>query len=455
MSASILTITLEYANIYKKSYFSDLKTIVELNFSGVRHQSTVSKGSSPQWNHIFSLQKTTESFLLVNLYEKGLFSNHLLGEGIMLLDSTQPFQDDLQQIPVFRYHEKIADIFLKLYIDSPLSRPHTKAFKKIPEAKPQVLAEPVLNLERPRPAQENDPPPQKRQEINLAIYGVQLSDLRYDKLIYSSQSGKQEVYLGTIIHTNTPVAIKVSYCEDSDEFNRVQREALALSQLSHPNICKVYGTLLEIRNNKFKNLIVLENCEGICLRLEIEARAKTGMKFFTEEEVWRTITDLVNAFAHIETKNIVHSDVKPDNLVLAQDGLVKVIDFGISLHGNAELFGTTKTLKVGGTIPYFSPLLMQGYILFLQGMNSSCTVRHHPTKSDVYSLGLTLMHMTSLMTPNGLNNLDNELQGRICNAIEAIPYSGKVKSAIEKMLVIDENLRPGFIELEADIKKLN
>lgn len=446
MNASILTITLQYANIRKKNYFSELKTFVEINFAGTRYNSAIGKGSNPVWDQVFSLQKTTEPFILVSLHEKGLFFDSLLGEGILLLDFSQVFTESLQQVPLFRYDVKIADIFIKLYIDIPLSRPQTKLFKKksIRDSLPEPDALQKSNSE---------PIVQKRKEIDLAIYGVQLSDLRFEKMIYSSQSGNQEVHLGTILTTNTPVAIKVAYCENNEEFNKVQREAMAISQLSHPHICKVYATLLDMSHNKLKNLIILEHCEGVSLRIEIESRAKNS-NFFTQAEIWKFMQDLISAFAHIESKHIVHSDVKPDNIVILKNGELKVIDFGISLHGHSELFETTKTLKVGGTVPYFSPLQMQGYLSYIQGVNVNCMVRHHPVKSDVYALGLTFIHMTSLVPPNGLNSLDNGLQGRIINAIASLKYDNKVKKIIEEMLIIEEELRPNFLDLDIQIKSL-
>ena len=285
MSINLLTVTLQYAHIEKKTFFSDLKSLIELNLGGTRFLSPVAKGNDPEWDHVFSLQQRSESLILVSLYEKGIFSDSLLGEGAFFIQSLNQFQGNLLNVPLYKYNLKIADIFFKVSITNPTLRPQTKAYKKIPEengilrAKTQKISENQSINFIPEPVI------QKKQEINLMIYGVQLSDIIYDKMIYSSQSGKQEIYLGRIITTNTPIAIKVSYCDNNEEFNRVQREALALGQLSHPNICKVYGTLLDMSAGKIKNIIVLEHCEGISLRHEIEARSKNGQRYFTEEEI--------------------------------------------------------------------------------------------------------------------------------------------------------------------------
>ena len=137
--------------------------------------------------------------------------------------------------------------------------------------------------------------------------------------------------------------------------------------------------------------------------------------------------------------------------MFSPNGQLKIIDFGISLHGYAELFETSKTLKVGGTILYFSPLQLEGYMQFIQGLNSNCLVRHNPIKSDVFSLGLTFIHLTTLNPPTGLNSLDPGLSGRILNTLASLNYDTKIKNIIEKMLIIDENLRPDFLTLFSEL----
>ncbi|OMJ69766.1 hypothetical protein SteCoe_32432 [Stentor coeruleus] len=443
MSTSILAVTIESSLINKRSILG-LKTFVVLNLGGNIKTTSTQRGSSPEWNSEFKFQRSNEQFILVNLIEKGVFGEHVLGEGILILNPIKTTQERHATIPVYKYNDKIADIYMKILENCPNDRQQSMIVRKKTTEKPSGFPEmPKLQEKHSEPLPQ---PVAKKQDIDLVTYGVQLSDLVYDRMIYTSQSGKQEVYIGKVITTGASVAIKISFCDTNDEFNRVQREALAISSLSHPNICKVYGTLLDTNGNKLKNIIVLENCEGISLRHEIEKR-DTENKPFTQSLFCKYVTDLLSAFAHIQSKHIVHSDVKPDNIVVSANGSLKVIDFGISLHGYSELFETTKTLKVGGTIPYFSPLQLQGYLQFIQGINKECTVRHNPMKSDVYALGLTFMHMASLGPPSGLNNLDEGLQKRIDAAIAGLIYSDSVKSLISQMLTIDEHARPDFIRL--------
>lgn len=150
--------------------------------------------------------------------------------------------------------------------------------------------------------------------------------------------------------------------------------------------------------------------------------------------------------------DIVHSDVKPENIALGPDG-VKVIDFGIALTGYTNLISESATLKVGGTFPYFSPLLNNAYREFLAGNNPGARVNHNPYKSDVYSLGLTFYSICSLRTPNGLNEYGDGLQEKVTKEISALSYGQPVKQILTRMLTVREEARPDFIELYQFVQK--
>lgn len=143
----------------------------------------------------------------------------------------------------------------------------------------------------------------------------------------------------------------------------------------------------------------------------------------------------------------MHSDIKPQNLVMTPLGDLKVIDFGISLIGYSEYFATTQLLKVGGTVPYFSPQQFQAYINFVTGKNPHAKVRHNPFKSDVFSLALSFYHMAALRPPLGLNNLSSDLQEKINRGVERIEYGPNVKNLLLHMLCVEESNRPDFLTL--------
>ena len=153
----------------------------------------------------------------------------------------------------------------------------------------------------------------------------------------------------------------------------------------------------------------------------------------------------------MQIRQIVHSDIKPQNIAITPENKAKIIDFGISLISPSEYFATTSTFKVGGTVPYFSPLQFKAYIEYISGRNSEGRVRHNPFKSDVFSLGLTFYHMASLQTPTGMNDLNNNLETTVSSAVGGLRYSGYIKNLLISMLAIDENRRVDFLELQRSL----
>jgi hypothetical protein len=453
---SLYTVNVFSGEIFKKKVLG-FKTFVTISHCGHCFNTGVAKGNEPFWNHSITLNEKN-SFALVFLNEKGVFSDDVIGEGVVMLKQNTSDLSIETKVPLFYYNKKIAEVTLKI---EDLMRPsfrNSRKISKLPSSNPlpelkSAQSDPqyIKNKEEFKIQTSEKPQKPKTPPLSLITYGVQLKDIEFDQMIYTSQSGKQEVFIGKIVSLGKKIVIKVSHCEDNEEFNIVQREAMSISQLSHPNICQVYGTLLDTSAGKLKNLIILEFCEGRPLRKVIESRHAAGISF-SEAEVLSLLKQLISAFAHIQSKKIIHSDIKPDNIVLSDDGISKIIDFGMSLTNYSDIFETAKTLKVGGTILYFSPLQIRAYLQYIQGQNPECTVKHNPLKSDVFSLGLSFIHLTTMNPPLGLNNFDSELQSRLSNVISRLNYSDFIKGIISDMLTVDENLRPDFFELINKIK---
>jgi len=439
--SAVIRINLESGKIYKKSFFGTFRPFVVFFLGDQKKQSVVATGPSPFWGVQIEIPRNSENTLYFKVYDKGRFSNSSIGEGKVNLTPLINKGHLTKTCSAYRNSKKKAELKLTLeYIktlDSTESRvffSENRKFRTPPPYNPIGL--------KKEPSAKNRP-----SKIKVLSKGITLSDISFKKRIYQSLTGKQEVYIGELTPNNTKVAIKVNYCESTDEFNSVQREALTMSQLSHRNICVVYSSLLDFRHKRLTNLLVMEKCEGLDLYKEISKRAKES-QFWSEEELWKHFTQLIDAFSLIQQKNIVHSDIKPQNLVYTPDQVIKVIDFGISLQGYMEYFNETSTFRMGGTVPYFSPLQLEAYMKFLRGENHSAEVRHNPFKSDVYSLGLTFVHMASLEMPQGLNDLNHSLQQKVDKAIEALGYSDKVKQLLHRMLKVNEKERPNFKELK-------
>ncbi len=144
-------------------------------------------------------------------------------------------------------------------------------------------------------------------------------------------------------------------------------EASALSLLSHPNIVQVYNTAFT-NSTKY---IIMEYVEGITLKKHIDHRGA-----LPEREVLYYATQILSALDYIHSKGIVHCDIKPQNIILLQNGSIKVADFGIA-RLDAMLDTSKERSEVAlGTVYYVSPEQAQG--------------KAPKAESDIYSLGVML-----------------------------------------------------------------
>lgn len=144
-------------------------------------------------------------------------------------------------------------------------------------------------------------------------------------------------------------------------------ESTALSLLSHPNIVQVYNTVIT-NSTKY---IIMEYVEGITLKKHIDHRGA-----LPEREVLYYATQILSALDYIHSKGIVHCDIKPQNIILLQNGSIKVADFGIA-RLDAMLDRSKERSDVAlGTVYYVSPEQAQG--------------KAPKAESDLYSLGVML-----------------------------------------------------------------
>ncbi len=144
-------------------------------------------------------------------------------------------------------------------------------------------------------------------------------------------------------------------------------ESTALSLLSHPNIVQVYNTAIT-NSTKY---IIMEYVEGITLKKHIDHRGA-----LPEREVLYYATQILSALDYIHSKGIVHCDIKPQNIILLQNGSIKVADFGIARLDAMLEDSDKKSDTALGTVYYVSPEQAQG--------------KAPKPQSDIYSLGVML-----------------------------------------------------------------
>ena len=159
--------------------------------------------------------------------------------------------------------------------------------------------------------------------------------------------GMAVVYKAIDLLMKRIVAVKMLRDEiaaDEQSVRRFINESKAVAMLSHPNIVNIYD--VSVRDNV--KYIVMEYVEGITLKNYMTRKGILSVK-----EIISYSEQILQALEHAHAKGIVHRDIKPHNIMLLKNGLIKVMDFGIAKLPNAET--VTMTDKAIGTVYYISP----------------------------------------------------------------------------------------------------
>jgi serine/threonine-protein kinase len=200
--------------------------------------------------------------------------------------------------------------------------------------------------------------------------------------------------------------------------DRFKREAETAQRLKHANIVKVY----DVRMNPDNCFYVMELLDGRSLRRELEARGGR----VTVEDFWPILSQVVEGLSFAHSMNVVHRDVKPDNIFILKDGTVKITDFGIARVAEFEETHLTKTGVMMGTLAYVSPEQLQ----------DAKNVDH---RADIFSLGVVTYEALCGETPfiaDGVAQTIVKIVSQEEKPVHiAVPYiSVEVSSAVSKAL---------------------
>ncbi|MGN0399878.1 MAG: Stk1 family PASTA domain-containing Ser/Thr kinase [Blautia sp.] len=204
--------------------------------------------------------------------------------------------------------------------------------------------------------------------------GVIVGD-RYEIVSKVGSGGMADVYKAKDHKLNRFVAMKVmkpEFSSDTNFISKFQREAQAAAGLAHPNIVNVF----DVGEDQGVNYIVMELVEGITLKEYISKKGKLTVKEATSIAI-----QVAMGLEAAHNRNIVHRDIKPQNIIISTDGKVKVTDFGIARAASSNTISTNAM----GSVHYSSPEQVRG--------------GYSDYKSDIYSLGITMYEMVTGMVP--------------------------------------------------------
>ena len=204
--------------------------------------------------------------------------------------------------------------------------------------------------------------------------GTFLQD-RYEIIGRIGSGGMSDVYKAQDCKLNRPVAIKVlkeEFGKDHAFVTKFKMEAQAAAGLTHPNVVNVY----DVVDQGELHYIVMELVEGITLKKFIDQKGRLGLK-----ETVGIAIQVAQGISAAHDQNIVHRDIKPQNVIIASDGTAKVADFGIARATSSD----TMNASAMGSVHYISPEQARG--------------EASDERSDIYSLGITMFEMITGKVP--------------------------------------------------------
>ncbi len=213
-------------------------------------------------------------------------------------------------------------------------------------------------------------------KCDMITKGQKIND-RYQIVKSIGEGGMANVYLAYDTILERHVAVKVlrgDLANDEKFVRRFQREALSASSLSHPNIVEVY----DVGEDNGIYYIVMEYIEGKHLKQLIKKRGK-----LTTEEVIDIMLQITDGIACAHDSYIIHRDIKPQNIMILDNGIVKITDFGIAMALNSTQL--TQTNSVMGSVHYLPPE---------QASGKGCTIQ-----SDIYSMGILMYELLTGTLP--------------------------------------------------------
>ena len=256
---------------------------------------------------------------------------------------------------------------------------------------------------------------------------------RYRLVARVGEGGMAVVYRAVDELLGRPVAVKVlreAFRGDAEFVERFRREAQAAASLSHPNVVQVF----DVGRDQDRPFMVMELVDGRSLKEILRERGRLEIPAAVAIAV-----GVARALAHAHRHGLIHRDIKPHNILLTTEGMVKVADFGIARAASAT--SLTQAGTVLGSVHYFSPEQARGQAI--------------GTASDLYSLGVVLFEMLAGRLPFVA---DSPIAVALQHLNEAPPrlralrpeVSAELESLVMHLLAKDPSRRPPSADAVAE-----
>ena len=249
--------------------------------------------------------------------------------------------------------------------------------------------------------------------MDMDRYIGKLLDNRYEILEVIGTGGMAVVYKARCHRLNRLVAIKIlkdENLQDEDFCRRFHGEGQAVGMLSHPNIVSVY----DVSTSGDADYIVMELIDGISLKQFMEKKGVLNWK-----ETLHFATQIAKGLEHAHSRDLVHRDIKPHNVMVLKNGAVRVTDFGIArVMSNSN----TLTKETLGSVHYISPEQAKGSPV--------------DARSDIYSLGVVMYEMITGRTPyDGESPVSVAIQHMSGNAIRPSAINPDIPKGLEQIIL--------------------
>ena len=217
-----------------------------------------------------------------------------------------------------------------------------------------------------------------------------------------------------------------------DNKKQIYNEASIMKKLFHPNIISFKDVFKDTKLDYFYIVMEYANDGDLSKKIKTQKQKTYGDKYFSEEKILQYFDQICRGLQYIHSKNIIHRDIKTQNIFLMKNGKVKIGDFGIS---KALTNTKNNASTIIGTPYYFSPEIING--------------EPYNYKTDIWSLGVVLYEMCCLKLPFESNNIAQLSIKILRGKYDPIPnrYSKNMANLIKQMLNIDQKLRPSIFEV--------